>query len=128
MKVNKNVKTIGLLILVIFSLSSVLNTNNVSAFWNWVEWNGTITYEEGNLSGATVKLKKGSITLDTYITEGDGYYGFREYVSTTDYLTLHVSKTDYTSESVHVLARDIGEPWIYDFTLYYVVTGGHCRN
>lgn len=122
MKVNKNVKTIGLLILVIFSLSSVLNTNNVSAFWNWVEWKGTITYEEGNLSGATVKLKKGSITLDTYITEGNGYYEFKEYVSTTDYLTLHVSKTNYTSESVHVLARDIGEPWIYDFELIFVKT------
>lgn len=125
MKIKKNGKIIALLIIVLFSLSLTLNTNNVSAFYNWVEWKGTITNEWGSshkVSGATVKLKRGSTTLDTDITEGDGKYFIREYVDTTDYLTLHVSKANYTSTSIHVLARDIGEPWVYDFTINYVET------
>jgi len=123
MKIRKNGKIIGLLIIVLFSLSLTLNTNKVSAFYNWIEWEGYVI-DEGNtpISGATVRLKKGSITLDTDITAGNGYYFIREYVDTTDYLKLHVSKTDYTSTSIHVLARDIGEPWRYDFTINYVET------
>jgi len=125
MKIKKNRKIIGLVILTTFSLSLVPNMNNVSAFYNWVEWEGTVTNEWGNnypVSGATVRLKRGSTTLDTDITDGNGYYFIREYVDTIDYLTLHVSKTNYTSTSIHVLARDIGEPWEYDFTINYVKT------
>ncbi|MHA1465673.1 MAG: caspase family protein, partial [Candidatus Heimdallarchaeaceae archaeon] len=123
MKIKKNGKIIGLLIIVLFSLSLTLKTNNVSAFYNWVEWEGVVTGDWGNLlNGATVKLKRGSTTLETTITEDGGKYEIREYVDTTDYLTLHVSKADYTSTSIHVLSRDMGEPWPHDFTIYYVVT------
>ena len=121
MKIKKTGKIIALLIIVLFSLSLTLKTNNVSAFYNWVEWEGTVTDDWGNtVSGATVKLKRGSTTLETTITDGYGEYEIREYVDTQDYLTLHVSKADHSTESVHVLSRDMGDPWPHDFTIYYV--------
>ncbi len=99
----------------------VVNINSTYAIWNWVEWEGIITDEYSNtITGALVELKSGSTVLKSDTTDSNGYYYIKKYVSTTDYLTLKVSKDNHTIESQHVLARSLGEPWEYDLTLYYV--------
>ena len=125
MNVNKNGKKIGLLILVIFSLSLVLNTNNVSAGWNWVEWDGYVYNDWGYVqANVTVRLKYGSTTLDTDVTISSGYYFIRAYIDNSKRYTLKASKANWTSQQYdNLIGRPEGSgPWRYYFNLDYVVT------
>lgn len=125
MNVNKNGKKIGLLILVIFSLSLVLNSNNVSAGWNWVEWDGYVYNDSGYVqANVTVRLKYGSTTLDSDVTTSSGYYFIRAYIDNSKRYTLKASKANWTSQQYdNLIGRPEGSgPWRYYFNLYYVET------
>ncbi|MHA1223057.1 MAG: caspase family protein [Candidatus Heimdallarchaeaceae archaeon] len=123
MKLINNGNQMVLVIFVILTMSLLPYTKPTSAFYNWVEWDGYVYDDFGRAkSGVIVRLKYGSTTLDSDVTDGNGYYYIKEYADNSNRYTLKASYLSNwtTQEYTNLIGRpEAGGPWRYNFNLDY---------
>ncbi|UJG41296.1 MAG: caspase family protein [Candidatus Heimdallarchaeum aukensis] len=116
---SNNKHTTIALIIVILSLALVFIKPTGAG---WVEWEGKVYNEWNNgVSGAIVKLKQNNVVVKTTTTDSNGEYSLIYYTSSYATYKITVTKEDYNSQTKTVPKTSLGEPWVVDFNIRYVM-------